>query len=283
MDDLLSQYRLSHSFDAADAADADGEMEKGRSVADLSSRLMQSSMQFWSPYAKDQADIPFPSRLPVLPEDSERVPGTDGFTAEIMGRRANLRPLVSSAVAQVVSKQPDAVVDEKTDLNWEKIRRSAKDRPLMIRDLDFTNLTDHDDVDYLGVQAAATGRHQTPGTHRYFPPAPSVIPPPPPPPMMGIPPPPSIAGIPPPPPPPINVLSPQPQMSAGSLDASKKSKKTMKLHWKEAKVEFHTPAGRNLDTIWTKLSREVGHVGVNTTQLEHLFELKSQDGKGKVR
>lgn len=55
----------------------------------------------------------------------------------------------------------------------------------------------------------------------------------------------------------------------------------MKLHWKEAKAEFLLPSGRPADTIWTKMTREVGQVSLNTDQLEHLFELKSLDAKAK--
>ena len=98
------------------------------------------------------------------------------------------------------------------------------------------------------------------------PPGPGGVPPPPP----GPPPAPPFLGAPP-PPPALNQLSPN------------KTRRTLRLHWREARFDFSTLSGRRVDTIWSKLSRDVGPINVDVAQLEHLFENRSSDIKPKVR
>jgi len=102
-------------------------------------------------------------------------------------------------------------------------------------------------------------------------------PPPPPPPFMG-------GGMPPPPPPPpfSAGLPPPPPPSGGLPGGVAKGKKTVRLHWKEAKTEFFLPSGRSTDTIWSKLNKELGQVKVDSEKVEQLFESKAIELKIKV-
>jgi len=56
----------------------------------------------------------------------------------------------------------------------------------------------------------------------------------------------------------------------------------LRLHWTEGKAEFYTPSGRVADTIWTKISRELGSVKVDKQLLSELFETKTTELKVKV-
>ena len=116
-------------------------------------------------------------------------------------------------------KAPPPPPKSEADLQWEEIERTVK-RPLYIRDVDFTDLTEADEVNYLQAQQGGNASFQdVPGTSTPFrlpgmpPPPPPLAgglpPPPPPPPPMG-------GGLapPPPPPPPMGCLlytSPSPR------------------------------------------------------------------------
>lgn len=133
-------------------------------------------------------------------------------------------------------------------------------------------------------QAAAAAAAAAPpsrgGPGKGPPPPPGLPPPPPPPPPMmggGVPPPP------PPPPPPMPAMAPPPPAAnQPASSTTSKTVKTIKLHWREAKTEFFSPGGRTLDTIWTKMPREVGDVPIDAEKLEHLFELRTTELKVKV-
>ena len=177
-------------------------------------------------------------------------------------------------------KEPEPQKSE-SDLHWEQIEKFMC-RPLRINDMDFTDLTDADDIDYLAAQMRAHGVPPPPPTMGMqspfgVPPPPPLIPgvPPPPPPPGGMPPPPPLAGMPPPPP-----VGGVPSMTPGDFPG--KTKKTVRLHWREAKDEFSTPSGRTSDTIWKKMQREIGQVNLDTEKLEHLFETKTSELKTKV-
>jgi hypothetical protein len=172
-------------------------------------------------------------------------------------------------------KEPEPPKSE-SDLHWEQIEKYLS-RPLKINGLDFTDLTDADDINYLVAQLAkgASGGSIPAPPRGGIPLPPPLIPgapPPPPPPPGGMPPPPPPppGGAPPPPPPP------------GGVDFPGKTKRTVRLHWKEGRDEFFTPSGRTSDTIWKKMLREIGPVKVDTDKLEHLFETKTTELKTKV-
>lgn len=159
------------------------------------------------------------------------------------------------------------------DLQWEQIEKSMK-RSLKIKDLDFTELTEVDDVNYIKAQPVGNTPLLPAPLQPSFrlPPHNSSLPPPPPP-LGGLPPPPPpLLGKPPAPPPPPSAGIPPPPPPGGLPN---KGKKMVRLHWKEAKAEFFTPSGQTTDTIWSKLSRDIGPVKVDSEKLEQLFETKT--------
>jgi len=220
-----------------------------------------------------------------------------------LGTRQRPVPMSRPATATTAEpKPPPPPPKSEADLQWEEIERTVK-RPLYIRDVDFTDLTEADEVNYLQVQLGTSSQAASSSTSSQpfrLPPLPGMPPPPPPlaggiprppppppaPPMGGglapppPPPPPMGGGMPPPPPPPpmLGGAPPPPPGLAGGV----KNKKTVKLHWREAKFEFLTPSGRSADTIWSKVSRELGQVRVDNERLEHLFESRAVELKTKV-
>ena len=112
---------------------------------------------------------------------------------DITGRIAKAKEDLDKAQSKSDSKQPPVPEPPKkseNDIQWENLMKHLN-RNLELGDLDFTDLTEDDDVDIMSVANAM-----------------KVPPPPPPPPMLGgapngviPPPPPAINGIPPPPPP----------------------------------------------------------------------------------
>lgn len=166
---------------------------------------------------------------------------------------------------------------------WEHLQPSSKE--LRIKDLDFSDLLEEEDIDVLDVDAFDTGMAN--GIPPPPPPPPglgSLPPPPPPPPPPGIgglspppppPPPPPVTGgpnIPPPPPPPLGMSNLSPSQAVDS--AFVKKRKTVKLFWKELK-QSESPRkckfGRG--TVWASLDK----VTVDTNKLEHLFESKAKE------
>ena len=191
------------------------------------------------------------------------------------GLNASSRPF--ERVQEAPKKE---VKKSEVDIQWDQIEKYMT-RPLKIRDIDFTDLSKADDINLLDVQptgAAAAVHGAAPGLY-------GMVPPPPPPPPIGVPPPPplppGLGGIPPPPPPPMFGGVPPPPPPGGAAASNKK--KTLKLHWKEAKPEFSFPSGRTSETIWSKIERrEAKIITIDTTKLEHLFETRAVEIKTKV-
>ncbi|XP_029599215.1 FH1/FH2 domain-containing protein 1 isoform X2 [Salmo trutta] len=178
--------------------------------------------------------------------------------------------------------------DRQTDA-WDLLQPSSK--ALKIKDLDFSDLMEEEDIDVLDVDVFDVGVGRAGGGGVPPPPPPmpglaSAPPPPPPPPPPGAPcmsPPP-----PPPPPPPGGGLcsslpppppgAPPPPFSSSSSQlpdpAFAKKRKTVKLFWKELK-QSDSPRkckfGRG--TVWASLDK----VTVDTAKLEHLFESKAKE------
>jgi FH1/FH2 domain-containing protein 3 len=158
-----------------------------------------------------------------------------------------------------------------TDLQWEHIMESM-DRPLALCDLDFTDLNSDDEENILAPHSQCHG-----------------IPPPPPPISLsqlgGAPPPPPSAfgGRPPAPPAAFRQLtdSDSSELAASQEKLAKKSKKTVKLFWKEVRDDAAIMARlqkTGLSLIWDELSP----VSVDTQKLEHLFESRAKDIVPKV-
>ena len=154
------------------------------------------------------------------------------------------------------------------ELHWESLLETL-DRPLQICDLDFTDLQMEEDSDPLNpVRSNGFGP-----------------PPPPPPPMQNgciLPPPmPMMPSMPPPPmPPPSGGRSSLPlppntyfgvQLHHNGNDATRKSKKTVKLFWREIREDQLTLIKG--PTLWDELET----VPIDTQKLEHLFESRSKD------
>lgn len=143
---------------------------------------------------------------------------------------------------------------------WDQLQPSAAS--LRIKDLDFSDLLDEEDIDVLDVDTFSSSSSSCL----------SGIPPPPPPlPGLGaVPPPPPPPGClaPPPPPPPG---APPPSMASTS---SQKKKKLVKLFWKELKQADGPQKCRfGQGTVWVSLDK----VAVDTARLEHLFESKAKE------
>ncbi|KAM4597363.1 FH1/FH2 domain-containing protein 1 [Fundulus diaphanus] len=160
---------------------------------------------------------------------------------------------------------------------WDQLQPSGSD--LRIKDLDFSDLLDEEDIDVLDMDTFDSSSSSS--RFSAVPPPPPLLdgavpPPPPPPPLLGgapppppPPPPPPGGGIPPPPPPPLG--SPRaPGLSSGLM----KKKKTVKLFWKELKQPESPQKCRfGRGTVWASLDK----VEVDTSRLEHLFESKSKE------
>uniref|UniRef100_A0A8D3DY10 Formin homology 2 domain containing 1 n=1 Tax=Scophthalmus maximus TaxID=52904 RepID=A0A8D3DY10_SCOMX len=136
---------------------------------------------------------------------------------------------------------------------WDQLQPSAA--ALRIKDLDFSDLLDEEDIDVLDMDALDS----TSSSSCFS----GIPPPPPPPPGMAAAPPP-----PPPPPPPGGLAPPPPPPPPGT------KKKTVKLFWKELKQADRPEKCRfGRGTVWASLDK----VAVNTTRLEHLFESKAKE------
>ncbi|XP_037237103.1 FH1/FH2 domain-containing protein 3 isoform X2 [Falco rusticolus] len=173
-------------------------------------------------------------------------------------------------IEQVPEKTP-AQPKKESDYIWDQLM--ANPRELKIKDMDFTDLGEEDDVDVLDMDMG---------------PGDSLVPPPPPPPsFLGLPPPPPppLFGCPPPPPPSANLLAPPPLFSTpqglGSPQISRgqpafiKKKKTIRLFWNEVRpFEWQCKNNKRCrEFLWSKLEP----IKVDTSKLEHLFESKSKE------
>lgn len=209
----------------------------------------------------------------------------------------------SSRFQRVVDREEEKEEEEaekppeksEAELQWETVEKNFS-RALKIQHLDFTDLTECDEIIYLNAQPGPSGTApvflQPLGTPqpqaRRLPGLPPI--PPSTPTSMGKPPLPTQAGKPPAPPPPPMMAPPPPPMLAPPPPPSQvpapggdKGRKTLRLHWKEGKFEFFTPSGRTSDTVWSKIVREVGPVKINRDVYLELFESKASDLKLKVR
>ncbi|RLW13132.1 hypothetical protein DV515_00000028, partial [Chloebia gouldiae] len=174
-------------------------------------------------------------------------------------------------ISEQVPEKTPAQTKKESDYIWDQLM--ANPRELKIKDMDFTDLGEEDDVDVLDMDMG---------------PGDSLAPPPPPPPsFLGLPPPPPppLFGCPPPPPPSANLLAPPPLFSTpqglGSPQVSRgqpafiKKKKTIRLFWNEVRpFEWQCKNNKRCrEFLWSKLEP----IKVDTSKLEHLFESKSKE------
>ncbi|XP_077383495.1 FH1/FH2 domain-containing protein 3 isoform X2 [Festucalex cinctus] len=154
---------------------------------------------------------------------------------------------------------------KESDQIWEQLM--AAPRELRIKEMDFTDLRDEDDVDILEMDSM-----MAPGDH--LPPPP---PPPPPPPCNAVrapPPPPPILGKMVRPPPPF-MPPPSSQLNRGDAPLFLKKKKTIRLFWREVRpLEWQCKSHKFCkDSLWSKLEP----LKLDTSKLEQLFESKSKE------
>uniref|UniRef100_A0A9J8B7U1 Formin homology 2 domain containing 3b n=2 Tax=Cyprinus carpio TaxID=7962 RepID=A0A9J8B7U1_CYPCA len=137
---------------------------------------------------------------------------------------------------------------KESDHIWDQL--IATPRELRIKELDFTDLGEEDDVDILDVSNVIGSSDLTP---------------PPPPPLFlpSLPPPPPLFGCPPPPPIPGEPLLFQ------------KKKKTIRLFWNEVRpIDWQYSNHKSCrESLWSKLDA----VKLDTAKLENLFETKSKE------
>ncbi|XP_043959211.1 FH1/FH2 domain-containing protein 1 isoform X2 [Gambusia affinis] len=151
---------------------------------------------------------------------------------------------------------------------WDQLQPSGAD--LKIKDLDFSDLLEDEDIDVLDMGTNSSSSSHFSGIPPPPPPPPGGAAPPPPPP----PPPPPILGSPPPPPPPPGGVPPAPPPLTGGPSGLTKKKKTVKLFWKELKqAESQQNCRFGRGTVWASLDK----VEVDTARLETLFESKSKE------
>ncbi|XP_069476741.1 FH1/FH2 domain-containing protein 3 isoform X5 [Ambystoma mexicanum] len=179
-------------------------------------------------------------------------------------------PLTESELSEKVSEKVPVQPKKESDHIWDQLM--ATPRELKIKDMDFTDLVDDDDVDVLDMDIV---------------PGECFAPPPPPPPLsfLGLPPPPPPLGCPPAPPVPCSILPPPPLFSSpqgfGSPQIQRgepaflKKKKTIRLFWNEVRpFEWQCKNNKRCrEFLWSKLEP----IKVDTSKLEHLFESKSKD------
>uniref|UniRef100_M4AC14 Formin homology 2 domain containing 1 n=1 Tax=Xiphophorus maculatus TaxID=8083 RepID=M4AC14_XIPMA len=187
-------------------------------------------------------------------------PGGDGST--------ELGTKTPSSPAEPAARCPDSMNSVGPADAWDQLQPSGAD--LKIKDLDFTDLLEDEDIDVLDMGTNSSSSSHFSGVPPPPPPPPGCAAPPPPPPP---PPPPALLGAPPPPPPPPGGVPLAPPPPSGGPSGLTK-KKTVKLFWKELKqAESQQKCRFGRGTVWASLDK----VEVDTARLETLFESKSKE------
>lgn len=160
---------------------------------------------------------------------------------------------------------------KESDHIWDQLM--ATPRELRIKEMDFTDLREEDDMDILDMDNVMGSGDLMPPP----PPPPCSVPLPPPPPLFGCPPPPPILGkmMPPPPPFMAPIPPPSPQLSRGEMPLFQKKKKTIRLFWNEVRpVDWQCKSHKLCkESLWSKLEP----IKLDTSKLEQLFESKSKE------
>ncbi|XP_068180262.1 FH1/FH2 domain-containing protein 3 isoform X5 [Antennarius striatus] len=161
---------------------------------------------------------------------------------------------------------------KESDYIWDQLM--AAPRELRIKEMDFTDLRDEDDMDILDMDSVMGSGDLTPPPP---PPPPCNAAIPPPPPLFGCPPPPPLLGkmMPPPPPFMAPIPPPSPQLSRGEAPLFQKKKKTIRLFWNEVRpVDWQCKSHKFCkDSLWAKLEP----IKLDTSKMEQLFESKSKE------
>ncbi|XP_070585007.1 FH1/FH2 domain-containing protein 3 isoform X2 [Erythrolamprus reginae] len=236
--------------------------------------------------ASEDTDISLPSRISALQTSKqakdECIKKMEIGSLENQGNVKIFAERFNSGDVTKISNLPENDFNEKiyektplqakteSDFIWDQLLASP--RKLKIKDMDFTDLGDEDDIDILDIQIS---------------PSDALVPPPPPiSSVLGFPPPPPplIYRCPLPPPPCSNLLAPCLSSTPQGLGSSPlpkdqanfiKKKKTIRLFWNEVRpFEWQCKKNRHCKGfLWSKLEP----IEVDTAKLEHLFETKSKD------
>ncbi|XP_076311120.1 FH1/FH2 domain-containing protein 3-like isoform X2 [Tachypleus tridentatus] len=236
-----------------------------------------------------------------LSDNRSRLGDSSGIISRAKeGLAASTRP-ENRSTTLVPQKNSSSISDlrkSESGIQWDQLVKTIN-KPLLINDLDFTDLKDEDDVNILQPPATIPMGGVPP------PPPMGMVPPPLPPPlgMPPPPPPPNQSGRPQPPPPPFmggprfGFQAPQAppwskqaqqqrqQQQQEQQKTTPKNKKTVKLFWKEVNTDpMLIKRLSKKKTIWDELNP----AAVDIQKLEHLFESrakeiinweKNQDGK----
>ncbi|XP_061919090.1 FH1/FH2 domain-containing protein 3 isoform X1 [Entelurus aequoreus] len=194
-----------------------------------------------------------------------------GKFGDLVKGLASATEVEAAKEVQQTDKSSSSVSQKKeSDQIWDQLMATPKE--LRIKEMDFTDLRDEDDMDILDLNNMM-------GARDLVPPPP---PPPPcnaalPPPLFQCPPPPPLLGkmMPPPPPFMAPVPPPSPQLSRGEVPLFLKKKKTIRLFWNEVRpLEWQCKSHKFCkESLWCKLEP----LKVDTSKLEQLFESKSKE------
>nr|XP_046254740.1 FH1/FH2 domain-containing protein 3 isoform X4 [Scatophagus argus] len=160
---------------------------------------------------------------------------------------------------------------KESDYIWDQLMATPKE--LRIKEMDFTDLREEDDLDILDMDSVMGSGELTPPP----PPPPCSTALPPPPPLFGCPPPPPMLGkmMPPPPPFMAPIPPPSPQLNRGEVPLFQKKKKTIRLFWNEVRpVDWQCKNHKFFkESLWSKLEP----IKLDTSKMEQLFESKSKE------
>ncbi|XP_023820382.1 FH1/FH2 domain-containing protein 3 isoform X1 [Oryzias latipes] len=160
---------------------------------------------------------------------------------------------------------------KESDQIWDQL--TAVPRELRIKEMDFTDLKEEDDIDILDMENMMKSPDVV-SSLSHLSCSPAL---PPPPPLFGCPPPPPIPGkmMPPPPPFMAPIPPPSPQLNRGDMPLFQKKKKTIRLFWNEVRpVDWQCKSHKFCkESMWSKLEP----IKVDTSKLEQLFESKSKE------
>ncbi|XP_069960230.1 serine-rich adhesin for platelets-like isoform X4 [Cherax quadricarinatus] len=254
-----ASWMMNMMYGKRDDEEGTGRRESLSNIQNIASRI--SSLQ-------DKENVDNNMRLPIeinsgasVKELQEKmINSSSGQVSE--GDKQGCKGDINERITKI--KEVLSPKKSENDIQWELLIKHLN-RPLTLCDLDFTDLTSDDD--------RLITETQTPGVPPPPPPPPVGVPlppgaPPPPPPPSGVPPAPGMPPAPPAPPaPPSSVEDSQSQES--SQLKIKKTKKTIKLFWKEVRED---PRIHNT-TVWDKIE----HIPIDTQKLEHLFESRAKD------
>uniref|UniRef100_A0A4W3JZB3 Formin homology 2 domain containing 3 n=2 Tax=Callorhinchus milii TaxID=7868 RepID=A0A4W3JZB3_CALMI len=265
LDMLYSQNKKAEDEGEAELNDKEKE-EKEESLASLASRIsiLQANKQACEENVKKM-------EIDHLENQGSVRAFTEKFNSgEISKGSGSSDSEVAEKAVDKVAAQPK----KESDYIWDQLM--ANPRELKIKDMDFTDLEEEDDVNVLDMECLLSSGDSI------------LPPPPPPPPFMGMPPPPPPLGCPPPPPPPPvpgMCLPPAPPIRVPQCPGSPhltrgeptflKKKKTIRLFWNELRpIDWrYKNHKRCKETLWARLEP----VKVDISKLEHLFESKSKE------